>query len=95
MTDVPITLLDLMAGNLVPQREITRHLHTKLCKVRWNTSPDNVGIKNRTDLNLGVLSVSVNFDCFRVVKVSTNRNHRVSQYDSKAPSVSFTPLRLK
>ena len=39
---------------LVPLgRAPTWHFHTKLYKFRWNSFPNNAGIKNRTDLNLG------------------------------------------
>ena len=46
---------------LVPLgRAPTWRLHTKLYKFGWNTLPNNVRMKNRTDLNLGeVVYVSI------------------------------------
>ena len=41
------------AAMLVPLgRALTWRLHTKLHKFRWNSFPNNAGMKNRTDLNL-------------------------------------------
>ena len=36
-----------------PERAPTWRLHTKLCKFKWKSFPNNAGMKNRTDLNLG------------------------------------------
>lgn len=73
-------------------RARTKHLHKKLCKHGWNTSPNNGRMKNRTNLNLASsLSVSAGFDCCRVVKpLITDRKHNVCLHDSRTPSVSFT-----
>ena len=77
MTDALVTLLDFSPATWsVPLQEARpRHLRTKLCKFGRSTSPtNNVGIKNRTHLNLGLLSVSADFDRFRVVELSTMEN---------------------
>ena len=51
-----------VAGNYngILGREPTWRFHTKLYKFRWNSFPNNAGMKNRTDLNLGeVLCLSI------------------------------------
>ena len=57
MTDVLVSLLDFTASKLLPLKKArTRHVLTKLCKFGQNTSPNNVRIKDRTDLNPRLLS---------------------------------------